>query len=312
MKCCRVIADIEVNSCAFVDVLVLDIEERATQAGRPYCIIEVRDRDRKHHLKYWNGGKDVVENCLFAIGDVASISVDVKLYNGDRDYTLKEAVRSKADIKEFLPCAPHPVEDMWNELLDYTSKIENTVLSHVVGTLLGENKTAFCNVAAGSSMHHAVIGGLLWHTLSVTRIAYANAGLIPCNKDLVLAGAILHDIGKVLEMETDKLGKTTYTMDGNLLGHSVLGINMLNVLNMSDKPEVKALCHIIGSHHGSREFGAVCEPSTVEALIVSCADGLDASVFKMVDADKSLADGEFSKQLRGGGRYIKVIPDSIA
>ena len=152
-------------------------------------------------------------------------------------------------------------------------------------------------------MHHSGIGELMYH---MYRMMYAGAyisQLYHANKDLVMAGCLLHDIGKVREMETDNLANTIYTLDGQLETHLSLGMDMVKnygkVLGTSEEV-LKNIVHIIASHHGQQEFGAITKPKTLEAYIVSICDDLDARAYMYEEMYKKLEPGQISDDRRIG------------
>jgi 3'-5' exoribonuclease len=142
-------------------------------------------------------------------------------------------------------------------------------------------------------VHHAYRGGFLEHILSVSQVVLALARHYHADADVVLAGAVLHDIGKLQELEYDVV--TRYSREGNLVGHITLGVAMVReaVADIPDFPDVlrTQVEHLIVSHHGSREFGSPIEPMTVEAFILASADDLDSKIHQVRRA-MTLADGE--------------------
>ena len=151
-------------------------------------------------------------------------------------------------------------------------------------------------------LHHAMQGGLLYHTLSILRLCQQVAKLYPTvDEDLLITGAALHDIGKIVEMDANELGLASqYTTEGNLLGHLVVGAMMVrDVAKELGTPEEKTVLveHMLISHHGKPEFGAAVPPKFLEAIILSHLDELDATIYEVCDTYTNVNAGEFSARL---------------
>ncbi len=159
---------------------------------------------------------------------------------------------------------------------------------------------------AAQTVHHAYRGGLLEHILSVARSALTLGAAYGADQDLLTAGALLHDIGKLEELEYDRA--TSYTREGNLVGHVTLGTMMVRaaVDAMPDFPDVlrTQIEHLIVSHHGHKEFGAPVEPMTIEAMILSAADDLDAKINQVRQALAEDGEGEFTAYHSRLGRVL--------
>jgi 3'-5' exoribonuclease len=179
-----------------------------------------------------------------------------------------------------VPTAPRPIAEMWTELEQIVASVGNAHLRSLLKTIVATNEERLKIWPAARAVHHAYRGGFLEHVLKVAEVGRSLAVMYDADADLVVAGALLHDIGKLQELEYDTT--TSYTRDGNLLGHITLGALQVAdaIRKIPDFPEAlrSALIHLIASHHGERDHGSPVEPMTVEAYILAAADNLDATL----------------------------------
>jgi 3'-5' exoribonuclease len=193
---------------------------------------------------------------------------------GERGGT--EAVRDEDGV----PCAPRPIDEMWAELHTRVERAGNPWLRGLLAAVLSRYGERLRVWPAAVTVHHAYRGGLLEHILKVAESGQALARAYGVDADLLLAGAVLHDLGKLEELTCD--GATTYSRSGNLLGHITIGLAMVReeVRAIPGFPEDlrTTLEHLIVSHHGKRELGSPVLPMTEEAFILSALDDLDATL----------------------------------
>jgi 3'-5' exoribonuclease len=179
-----------------------------------------------------------------------------------------------------VPTAPRPIADMWTELEQIVASVGNPHLRSLLKTIIATNEERLKIWPAARTVHHAYRGGFLEHVLKVAEVGRSLALMYKADADLVVAGALLPDIGKLQELEYDIT--TSYTRDGNLIGHITLGALQVAdaIRKIPDFPEAlrSALIHLIASHHGERDHGSPVEPMTVEAYILAAADNLDATL----------------------------------
>lgn len=207
--------------------------------------------------------------------------------------------------EELIPVAPEPAQDMYDEIMDTVQKFSNETLKSIVSTALVENKDKLLSLPGAKAMHHAVLGGLLYHTLGMLRTAKAISGVYETiNKDLLYSGVILHDIAKILEYETGPVGLVTdYTTEGKLLGHINMGANYIadlcKRLEVSDAEIPMLLQHMVLSHHGVPEHGSAITPMFLEAQILYVCDYVDSRVYMFNEATKDIEAGTFSQKVFG-------------
>ena len=206
-----------------------------------------------------------------------------------------------------LPSAPRPVEEMWTELQQVVAAVASPPLKALLTSIVSTHEPALRLWPAARAVHHAYRGGFLEHVLAMAEAGRMLAVLYGANADLVVAGAILHDIGKLRELQYDTT--TTYTREGNLVGHITLGAMMVQeacaaIPGFPDALRAEVL-HLIVSHHGERSLGSPIEPLSIEAFILSAVDDLDARVNQVrraVAADESA--GEFTAYQPRLGRVL--------
>lgn len=182
-----------------------------------------------------------------------------------------------------IAVAPRPLEEMWGELGQRVAAVRDPWIARLLGDVIAAQESKLRIWPAAVTVHHAYRGGLLEHILSVAAIAGACAERYEIDGDLLFAGVVLHDIGKLEELAYGEC--TTYTRDGNLIGHIALGLAIVReAIGRIDgfPPELRArLEHMIVSHHGSRQLGSPVEPMTEEAFVLSAIDDLDARLHQV-------------------------------
>lgn len=193
--------------------------------------------------------------------------------------------------EECIRCAPRPSEDMWRELLARISDVSNADVRALLTRVVTLHADRFRIWPAARQVHHAYRSGLLEHVLQLVEVGSFLADRYGARRDLVIAGAVLHDIGKLRELSYDLA--TDYTVEGNLLGHITIGLGMVRdaIQEVPTFPVALAmeLEHLILSHHGAKALGSPVEPMTIEAFILAAADDLDA---KLQQIRQHLADDD--------------------
>ena len=219
-------------------------------------------------------------------GDFAHVNGSVSEYRGTLQVVIKimEPFPSdRIDPSDFLPQTSRDIEGMFKRLVKRMDSITTDYLKALIDAFFKDKEfvNKFKTAPAAKKMHHAYIGGLLEHTLSMTSLADKIAGHYSgINRDLLLSGAILHDIGKIDEFEYQF--KIDYSDKGRLLNHIVIGLKMvdekLSGIKHFPEDQVLLLKHLIVSHHGTREFGSPEPPKTIEAVLLNYIDEIDSKV----------------------------------
>lgn len=275
----------ETYSCA-------NITKRTTQKGKEYYQVVLRDKSASIIGYVW----DIELACgnhEFKDGDFIKIVANVTMYNGvlQLNITKMESVNeSLLDTSMYYPTTTKDVEMMINELYTYVDMISNPVLKCVVDHYYKYNSqfiALFRKHSAAKSVHHAFVGGLVEHTLGVLKIGKTICDGRPnINRDMVYAALLYHDIGKILELS--EFPTNNYTDDGHLLGHLVMGVELINKAATSLPDELantetthvvlSELKHCVLAHHGKLEYGSPKKPATIEALAVHLADYTDSQL----------------------------------
>ncbi|WP_346940519.1 HD domain-containing protein [uncultured Clostridium sp.] len=206
------------------------------------------------------------------------------------------------NIDEFILVAPYKSEDMFETLLDYIEKIENKDIKRITENIISKLSYKLMHYPAAKSNHHAIKGGLLYHITTMLNAAEKLLDIYSyLNKDLLYSGIILHDIAKIMEMESSELGIVSkYSTEGQLLGHIIQGIGLIEDAAMeinADKEIVMLLQHMILTHHYEPEYGSPKKPMMPEAEMLHHLDVLDARMYDMRKATKDLNPGEFSEKV---------------
>ncbi len=279
-----------------------------TKTGKSYENVIIQDKTGCMDAKIWEPNSSGIDD--FDALDYIEISGDVTSFNGMLQFNIRRVRRcgeGEYDPKDFLPSSKRDVEEMYAELLGYVKKINNPYIAKLVRSFFVEDEEfvkAFKFHSAAKSVHHGFIGGLLEHTLGVTKLCDFYADTYPViNRDLILAAAMFHDMGKLREIST--FPENDYTDDGNLLGHIVMGVEMIGerIRTIDGFPPKIAseLKHCILAHHGEYEYGSPKKPALIEALALNFADNLDA---KMETLTEIFAANEGKSEWLGFNRLL--------
>lgn len=291
--------EIEVGKSEQIRALLTGIEERGSKAGTRYLILNFTDGEQTVTANYWNCTR---EEFTAKEGQVLDLRVDAKLYKGSTSYTVQSYLLTDESPEAYVTSAPMDPVYMFNKIHSFATGLG--VYGMLVCTLLEENREKLLTWAAGKSVHHNIRGGLLYHTYTMLQSAsqlykvYKN--ILPLDRDLLFAGVILHDIGKVRELSCSSIMSIDYTPDGNLLGHLFIGAEMVGeCAKKLGLPEEKTLLlqHMLLSHHGKREMGAVTLPAIPEASILHHVDCMDAEMYMFRSAREETKPGEMSDRL---------------
>lgn len=256
-----------------------------TKNGKPYENVLLQDRTGTLDAKIWEPNSMGIEE--FGALDFIEVQGEVTVFNGAMQMSIKRArkcAEGEFDMKDFLPVSSRDIEQMYTELMALKNKVGNTYLRTLLDSFFVEDAELIKNFklhSAAKSVHHGFVGGLLEHTLGVTTLCDCFADRYPMlNRDLLLTGAMLHDIGKLKELSD--FPTNDYTDDGQLLGHIIIGVEMIG--NRASKiegfpPRLEAeLKHLIVSHHGEYEYGSPKKPAIMEAFALNFADNMDAKM----------------------------------
>ena len=255
-----------------------------TKSGKPYDNVILQDMTGTLDAKIWDVGSVGIEE--FDAMDYIAITGDITSFQGNLQCSIKRARKvneGEYDPADYLPVSDKDVEVMYKELMGFIGSVKNQYLSQLLHSFFDnkEFERRFKFHSAAKSVHHGFVGGLLEHTLGVTKNCDYFAKMYPVlNRDLLLTAAIFHDIGKLKELST--FPENDYTDAGQLLGHIMIGAEWVGdaIKSIDGFPVVLAneLKHCILAHHGELEFGSPKKPALVEALALSFADNIDAKM----------------------------------
>ena len=266
-------------------------QSAVTKNGKSYDNVILQDKTGTIDGKIWDPNSSGIED--FEAMDYVDVMGDVNLYNGALQVSVRRARKAadgEFDPADYLPCSRYNPKEMMEKLQTYVDSIRNPHLAALLKKYFKEDDAfihTFMQASAAKSVHHGFMGGLLEHTLSVTRLCNYMAQCYPfLNRDLLLTSAILHDIGKVRELSP--LPVNDYTEDGQLLGHIMIGAEMIHdtireIPGFPKELELE-LKHCILSHHGELEYGSPKKPALQEAVALNLADNLDAKLETLREA----------------------------
>lgn len=270
-----------------------------TRNGKPYDNLLLQDKTGTLDGKIWDPNSQGIAD--YDEKDFIEVVGDVITYNNNLQLNIKQLrVASEGDYNpaDYMPTSEKSVDMMYEELLTYIRGISNEYLRRAVEYYFVNDEAfikKFKGHSAAKTVHHGFAGGLLEHTLSVVHLCEYFAGAYDIiNKDLLIASAVCHDIGKTKELSS--FPDNDYTDEGQLIGHIVIGVEMLSdaIRTIPDFPEVLAneWKHCIIAHHGELEFGSPKKPALAEAMALNLADNADAKMqtLKEIFKDKKGTD----------------------
>ena len=270
-----------------------------TRNGKPYDNLLLQDKTGTLDGKIWDPNSQGIAD--YDEKDFIEVVGDVNTYNNNLQLNIKQLrIASEGDYNpaDYMPTSEKSVDMMYEELLTYIRGISNEYLRRAVEYYFVNDEAfikKFKGHSAAKTVHHGFAGGLLEHTLSVVHLCEYFAGAYDIiNKDLLIASAVCHDIGKTKELSS--FPDNDYTDEGQLIGHIVIGVEMLSdaIRTIPDFPEVLAneWKHCIIAHHGELEFGSPKKPALAEAMALNLADNADAKMqtLKEIFKDKKGTD----------------------
>lgn len=262
--------------------VLASVQTRQKKGGEPYLALLLGDKTGQMEARMWEEFADAVSTCNE--GCYVKVQGTISKYQGKFQITLERmrlAAEAEVETGDFQPTTRFDVDAMWAELRGYVEGFADADLRRLVLAFFDDDDLAraYKSAPAAKKLHHAWLGGLLEHVLALVRVCRATAPFYPeVDPDLLVAGAVLHDIGKLRELSWER--GFSYTTEGQLIGHITIGLRMLEekVRGLPDFPERLRLLveHMILSHHGRYEFGSPKLPMTPEAMLLSALDDLEA------------------------------------
>lgn len=282
-------------------LLVRASSQRTGQTGAKYLDMTLCDRSGEVNAKMWDG-----QTPAPAVGSVVKIRAMMQEYNGKPQLRVDKMRPAQEndpyEMNQLVPCAPYPAEEMYSAIRERAEKIVDDDLRAIVLTRLDEIHEKLMYAPAAMRLHHSERSGLLHHTSTMLKTATAVCDIYPqLDADLLAAGVILHDLGKVSEMHYDTMGVVSdYSVEGMLIGHLVQGAADVRRIGESvgaRKELVWMLQHMLLSHHDLPEYGSPKQPMFPEAEALHIIDLLDARMFEMTQALSAIAPGSFTERI---------------
>jgi 3'-5' exoribonuclease len=286
-------------------------KERRTGRGGPFLVVLLQDTSGEIGGKVFQD-VDIADE-QFETGEFVAVQARGNLFNHRVELMIDKIRRvipddAKLGFREedCIPCSPRPLDEMWRELEERLASVEDRHIHALLSRVVAEHGPKLRIWPAARQVHHAYRGGLLEHVLKIMDVCARLADAYGARRDLLLAGALLHDIGKLQELNYDTA--VDYSVEGNLLGHITIGAGLVRdvIRDLPDFPGELAteIEHLILSHHGSRELGSPVVPMTVEAFILSAVDDLDA---KLNQVRRHIADDDGDGRFTAYSRHLERV-----
>ena len=281
--------------------LVKTAEKKVNIKGAAYLDMTLCDKNGEITGKLWDYSE--LAHGTFQAGDLVKIRGSVTQFNGN-DQLRIDKIRlvnenDGVNVADFVPTAEYSGEMMYGQIMNIIAAVKDEDLKQLTYALVKENEEKLLFWPAAFKLHHAVRGGLLYHTLSIIKIAEGICSIYPAvDKDLLMCGIIVHDLCKIDEFDISPAGLAAgYSVRGELLGHLVMGAMKIEnkAKELGINPEkAMFLEHMVISHHGEPDFGAAVRPMFLEAEILSQLDKLDATIYEITSAVSEVKTGEFT------------------
>ncbi|MBU9720728.1 MULTISPECIES: 3'-5' exoribonuclease YhaM [Bacillaceae] len=282
-------------------LLIKSSKKGIASNGKPFLTLQLSDKTGEIEAKLWGIAPE--DETTFVSTVIVHIQGDIQDFRGMRQLKIK-SIRpttgmDQVKIAEFLPSAPLDPNDMLDKVIQYIFEMSNPKIQRLTRHLVKKHQEKLLESPAATKNHHEFVSGLIYHVVSMLDLAKSIANLYPSlDKDLLYAGVILHDLGKVRELSGPIVSE--YTIEGKLLGHITLMVNEIGEAAKEleiDGEEVLVLQHMVLSHHGKSEWGSPKPPLIKEAEILHMIDNVDAKMNMMDRALEHVMPGEFSERI---------------
>lgn len=282
-------------------LLIKNATKGIASNGKPFLTLIFQDQSGDIEAKLWDVSEEDAKN--YSPETIVKVAGDILNYRGRNQLRIRQirlaAPTDSVKLADFLETAPLSPEEMMSKITQYIFEMKNPSIQRITRHLLKKHQHAFLEYPAATKNHHEFVSGLAYHVVSMLDLAKAIASLYPSlDKDLLYAGVILHDLGKVTELSGPI--STTYTVEGNLLGHISIMVNEIGKaaeeLSIAGE-EVIVLQHLVLSHHGKAEWGSPKPPMIKEAEMLHYIDNLDAKMNMLDRALERTKPGEFTERV---------------
>lgn len=284
--------------------LIKTVDRKTNVKGAPYLDMMLCDKDGEISAKLWDYNEPA--HGSFDAGELIKVRATVTQFNGTDQLRIEKIRKVTAadgvNIADFVPTAEYSGEMMLGAIMNAIAAVRDEELKALTYALVKEREKEILTWPAAFKLHHAIRGGLLYHTLSILKLSEGVCNLYPSvDKDLLTCGIIVHDLCKIDEFDLNPAGLVSaYSVKGELLGHLVMGAMKIEQkaaeLGISSD-KAMLLEHMVISHHGEPDFGAAVRPMFLEAEILSQLDTLDATIFEITSAVGEVKEGEFTGRM---------------
>ncbi|MBA2874795.1 3'-5' exoribonuclease YhaM [Thermaerobacillus caldiproteolyticus] len=291
----------EVGEQVDVYLLIKSVTKGIASNGKPFLTLILQDKTGEIEAKLWDASPE--DESVYVPESIVKVFGDISNYRGRTQLKIRNIrpvhQNDPVRVTDFLEVAPLKRDEMMEKITQYIFKMKNPNIQRITRHLLKKYEQRFFDYPAATKNHHEFISGLAYHVVSMLDLAKAIANLYPSlDKDLLYAGVILHDLGKVIELSGPV--STSYTLEGNLLGHISIMVSEISKaaehLGITGE-EVVVLQHMVLSHHGKAEWGSPKPPMIKEAEILHYIDNLDAKMNMMDRALEKVKPGEFTERI---------------
>ena len=316
------LADAEIGTSLSRPVLVSSISESVAKNGKTFVRMTIKDGVTEQTATMFDTSVASLEMKGITKETIADVILNVNEYQGSKNYIVNDITISSdpsLSINDFIKVPPVDIDLMYNEIISILRKNaddcggKHTPLSELAIKIIESKKDAYTSSSAAVTMHHNLKGGLIYHSYRMVKAAenicevYNNL-----DKELMVCGAALHDIGKIWEYDTDATGNAEFTTSGVLFGHLYMGASLIkkNAEGQNYNPEkIKMLTHMILAHHGELEYGAVVSPAIAEAFALYMIDNLDAKMYVFDEQRELLGPGGLTEKRPFGMENRIYVPD---
>lgn len=293
------IRDIQQEQKVELKCLISKCDKGKTAKDATYLSLFLEDSTGVLDAKFWNVPAE--QENKYKAGMVVQVFGDAIIHRNAVQLRVRKLVElENEDISQYVRQAPMTRQEMEKEVNDLISMISNDSLNLVVSEMIEQTKDKFYTYPAATRNHHNFVGGLAYHSISMCKL-----GLSVCafytwlDKELLIAGILMHDVGKIVELSNPVLPE--YTNEGNLLGHISIMNNMLDRvavrLHVEEEEEIVLLKHMVLSHHGKMEFGSPVLPMIPEAEVLTLLDNMDSRLYMMKNSIDATVPGHFGPRI---------------
>ncbi|MBR3948610.1 MAG: HD domain-containing protein [Clostridia bacterium] len=284
--------------------LIKTVDRKTNVKGAPYLDMMLCDKSGEISAKLWDYSE--LSHGSYEAGELIKVRATVTQFNGVDQLRVEKIRKVTAadgvNISDFVPTAEYSGEMMLGAIMNVIASVKDEDLKTLTYALVKDREKEILTWPAAFKLHHAIRGGLLYHTLSIIKLAEGVAMLYPSvDRDLLMCGIIVHDLCKIDEFDLNPAGLvSSYSIKGELIGHLVMGAMKIEQKALElGIPSDKAMLleHMVISHHGEPDFGAAVRPMFLEAEILSQLDTLDATIFEITSAVGEIKEGEFTGRM---------------